>query len=560
LAREILAASPVRGGRIAVATDRSRALPIALLGVLKAGHAYVPLDPDQPIARLSQIATTAEIHGIVCQDERLASLAPTAVMLRLDRQLQEPSAPELPRVSPDASAYILFTSGSTGSPKGVEILHRGLTNIICDVVRRLEIGDGDRFVASSAVTFDAAVAEIFSPLVAGGGVIMADRDVVRSGFGLVALLNAKAATLMLAPPTLWRILLEAGFSSKPGLKMIAGGESLPRDVAEDLLAGGGRLWNLYGPTETTFCSAGGEIRPGQSRITIGTPMANTQLYVLDDRGGVAPPGAIGNLFIGGDGLAKGYFGRPYLTEQSFRTLSLEGRAPQRLYRTGDLALLLPDGDFELRGRADRQIKLRGFRIELEEIENVLRLAPGVTDCVVLLRSDAGPDPALVAYVVGKADPTELAAHLTAVLPDYMVPAHWARLAALPLTSSGKVDRAALAPPTQAPAAPRALEVPRTALETSLAEVWAGVLGRPDVPTDVQLFSLGADSLQVFRISARLSQQGIAVEARDLMKNPTVAALARQLEGGGPPGDLPPEQKAPSLAAFRRGARRHGVQP
>ena len=557
LAREILTASPVRGGRIAVATDRSRALLVALLAVMKAGHAYVPLDPDQPIGRLRQIATAAEVHGIVCQDERLAGVAPAAFVIRVDRQLQEAaSGAELPRVSSDASAYVLFTSGSTGSPKGVEILHRGLTNIICDVARLCEIGDSDRFVASSAVTFDAAAAEIFCPLVAGGRVVMADRDQVRSGFGLVALVKANAATLILATPTLWRILLEAGFSSKPGLKMIAGGESLPRDVADDLLAGGGRLWNLYGPTETTFCSSGGEIRRGQSRITIGAPMANTQLYVLDDRGAVVPPGAVGNLFIGGDGLAKGYLGRPDLTEQAFCSLSLEGRAPQRLYRTGDRALLLPGGEFELRGRADRQVKLRGFRIELEEIESVLRRAPGVTDCVVLLRNDVGPEPALVAHVVGSADPAPLAAHLAEVLPDYMVPAHWAFLAALPLTSSGKVDRAALAPPTQAPAA---VEGPRTALEKSLAEVWAGVLGRPDIPTNVQLFSLGADSLQVFRIAARLGQQGIAVEARDLMKNPTVAALARQLEGGPPPGGLA-EQKGPSLAEFRRGARRHSVRP
>ncbi|MCW5737640.1 MAG: amino acid adenylation domain-containing protein [Enhydrobacter sp.] len=561
LAREILATSPVRGGRMAVAVDRSRALPVALLAVMKAGHAYVPLDPDQPIGRLRQIATAADVQGIVCQDERLAVLAPAALMLRLERHHHEPPAEAgLPAVSSDASAYILFTSGSTGAPKGVEILHRSLTNIICDVVRRCEIDGSDRFVASSAVTFDAAVAEMFSPLIAGGAVIMADRDVVRSGFGLVELLEAKAATLMLAPPTLWRILLEAGFSSKPGLKMIAGGESLPRDVADDLLAGGGRLWNLYGPTETTFCSAGGEILPGQSRITIGTPMANTQLYVLDDRDTVVPPGVVGSLFIGGAGLAKGYVNRPDLTEQSFRMLSLEGRSPQRLYRTGDLALLLPSGHFELRGRADRQVKLRGFRIELEEIESVLRKEPGVTDCVVLLRGDAGPDPALVAYVVGQADPTRLADGLATVLPDYMVPAHWVRLDVLPLTSSGKVDRAALAPPSPAAAAPAPAETPRTTLETSIAEVWAGVLGRPDVPTNVPLFSLGADSLQVFRIAARFRQQGIAAEARDLMRNPTVSALASQLAGAPPPPSSPPDDKGPSLAAFRRGAGRRGVRP
>ena len=234
--------------------------------------------------------------------------------------------------------------------------------------------------------------------------------------------------------------------------------------------------------------------PASADITIGKPLANTQLYVLDDRDGLVPAGAVGNLFIGGDGLAKGYFDRSDLTAQSFRTISLAGRAPQRLYRTGDLARLLPSGDFELRGRVDHQVKLRGFRIELEEIESVLRQAPGVRDCAVLLRNDAGPDPALVAYVVAAdgAKPAEFAAHLASRLPDYMVPARWVELEALPLTPSGKVDRNALPPP--APAATEtatpATALPRTPLEARIAAVWASVIGRQEVGIHDPLFALG----------------------------------------------------------------------
>jgi amino acid adenylation domain-containing protein len=527
---------------------------------MKSGHAYVPLDVNQPLERLRQIASIARIDGIVGQDERIRSIAPEAFAVRLD-QLDPTDTPggEAPsRVPSGDSAYVLFTSGSTGTPKGVEISHRALTNTICDVVRRCDVTAADVAIVSSTIAFDVAAMELYTPLIVGGRLILTEAEEVRSGFELVARAEKAGATLMQATPTLWRMLLEAGFSSRPGLKMLTAGEAVSHDVIDRLLAGGGRLWNLYGPTETTIYSSGCEMHAGAASITIGKPLANTQLYVLDDRDEIAPPGTVGRLFVGGDGLAKGYFERSDLTAQSFRTISLAGRAPQRLFFTGDLARLLPSGDFELHGRVDSQVKLRGFRIELEEIEDVLRRAPGVSDCAVLLHNDAGADPALVAYVVGSGsvNASEFAAFLAGRLPDYMVPTLWLELQALPLTPSGKVDRNALPPPappvpqTTAPRVP-----PRTLLETKIAAVWARVIGLQEIGVHDPLFALGADSLQVFRIAAQLDQEGIAVAARDLMGNPTIAALAKALENE--PREAP-ARKGPSLADFRRGARRHTV--
>lgn len=565
LAQEILGVSIKRRGRIAIAMDRSRALPVALLAVMKSGHAYVPLDVHQPLERLKQIAIAAQIDGIICQDDRIRAIAPYAFALRLDRlDLDERlNGHALSRVPPDDTAYILFTSGSTGTPKGVEVGHRALTNVICDVARRCDVTATDIAIASSAITFDVAAAELYTPLIVGGRLVVSEVEEVKSGFELVALARQAGATLMQATPTLWRMLLEAGFSSHPTLKMITVGEALPRDVADRLLSGGGRLWNLYGPTETTLYSSGHEMRAGEPDVTIGKPLANTQLYVLDDRDRIAPPGAAGNLVIGGDGLAKGYFDRGDLTAQHFRSISLAGRPARRLYWTGDLARLLSSGEFELLGRIDRQVKLRGFRIELEEIESVLRQVPGVRDCAVLLRTDVGPEPMLVAYVVAT-DGTrsaEFSAYLANRLPDYMVPARWVGFEALPLTPNGKVDRNALPPPapTAAATAP-ADSQPRTPLETRIATVWASVIGLPHVGIHDPLFALGADSLQVFRIAAQLERDGIVVSARELMKNPTVATLAQGLEGQPAAPRDAPAKKAPALADFRRGARRRTLAP
>lgn len=294
--------------------------------------------------------------------------------------------------------------------------------------------------------------------------------------------------------------------------------------------------------------------PGETGVTIGRPLANQRLYVLDDRDQLAPPGTVGNLFIGGDGLAKGYFDRSDLTDAAFRDLALAGRAPQRLYRTGDLARLLPSGEFELHGRIDHQVKLRGFRIELEEIEAVLRQASGVRDAAVVLRTDIGPDPLLVGYVAGDARAPQLSAFLADRLPAYMVPLRWMTLDALPVTPNGKTDRNALPLPVPAAASPVS-SPPRTPLEGRIAAVWAAVIGLPTVGAHDPLFALGADSLQVFRIAAQLDREGIAVSARELMKNPTVAALAEAIDGTPAASREANVRRGPALADFRRGARR-----
>jgi amino acid adenylation domain-containing protein len=562
LANALLQASPVRQGRIAVAVDRSRMLLASLLGVMKAGHAYIPLDARQPFERLRQIATAARVDGIICQDDAIAAVAPGAFALRVDRLDLDRQAADikLPRVPTDASAYVMFTSGSEGMPKGVEVGHRALTNTLSCVSRLCEITAEDVSISSSAVTFDVSATELLAPLIVGARVVMADSEQVRTGFELVALASKTQATLLQATPTLWQMLLDAGFSSRPGLKMIAAGEPLSRDLADRLLSGGGRLWNLYGPTEAAIYASGCELRIDEAEVAIGRPLANTQLYVLDERDQVAPLGAFGTLFIGGDGLAKGYFDRPDLTAQSFRPISLSGRPPRRLYCTGDRARLLSSGVFELRGRNDRQVKLRGFRIELEEIENTLRQTAKVRDCVVLLRDDVGPDPALVAYVVSS-DGNQ-AAHRSSLaqrLPDYMVPTHWVELESLPLTTAGKRDRNALPRPSETPPTAEPLaRPPTTPLEVTIAAVWADVLGRNDFGIDDPLFSVGADSLHVFRIAARLQRQDIAIDARQLMRNPTIGTLARSVQDKGPGLRDKSERKAPSLADFRRGMRRHSV--
>ncbi len=556
LAQEMLGVCERRHGRIAIAVDRSRLLPVALLAALKSGHAYVPLDTSQPIERLKQIAIAAQIDGFVCQDDRIAGIAPYAFALRTDRlPLDEVlQRHPLPKVAADATAYVLFTSGSTGTPKGVEVGHRSLTNLITDLVRRLELTASDVTIGSSAITFDVAATELFAPLVSGGRLVLSEADEVRTGVELIRIAGESAATLMQATPTLWRMLLDAGFTSWPGLRMITVGEAISRATIDRLIEGGGRLWNLYGPTETTIYSSGREMLPGETEVTIGRPLANQRLYVLDDRDQLVPPGTVGNLFIGGDGLAKGYFDRSDLTDVAFRDLALAGRAPQRLYRTGDLARLLPSGEFELHGRIDHQVKLRGFRIELEEIEAVLRQASGVRDAAVVLRTDIGPDPLLVGYVAGDARAPQLSAFLADRLPAYMVPLRWVTLDALPLTPNGKTDRTALPLPVPAAASPVS-SPPRTPLEGRIAAVWAAVIGLPTVGAHDPLFALGADSLQVFRIAAQLDREGIAVSARELMKNPTVAALAEAIDGTPAASREASVRRGPALADFRHGARR-----
>ncbi|MDQ7977363.1 amino acid adenylation domain-containing protein [Paraburkholderia sp. SARCC-3016] len=559
IARRLVAAGIAPHGRIAVAMDRTVMTVAAMIGVWRAGCAYVPLDMTMPPARLRQILDGAGIAAIVSDAAGRSVLEAGAhrvleVELLLAQGDHEPV--RLPVVSDADAAYVIFTSGSTGQPKGVEIPHRALSNFLLSMAQTPGFTASDRIVAVTTFSFDISGLELFLPLVVGGQTFIAGHTEVRTGYELVTRLKEQSATVLQATPSLWRMLLEAGFKAPRGFKILCGGEALPRDLADALLATGAEVWNLYGPTETTIWSSASRVE-ANGPVVIGAPLANTQLHVLTDDLRLAPQGVSGELWIGGEGLAKGYFNRPDLTDAAFRSVAIEGAAPCRLYRTGDLARRLADGSLQHLGRRDQQIKLRGFRIEIEDIEAALRKAPSVAAAAVALHTVSG-SPRLVGYIVeavaGKTDQGAVAAHVAAQLPAYMVPTLWMTLDALPQTGNGKLDRKALPVPTadmvaapmrQPQAALKAvaqITVPAersaapiepaamTPTEATLAAIWGDVLGLPHVGTDQQFFSLGADSLQLFRIVARMNERGLGVDARQLMKNVTIAELAASLDG------------------------------
>ena len=420
------------GGRVGVLVERSPDMVIALLAIWKAGFAYVPLDPAYPQARLRYILSNAGVSGVVTGGlSAELTLPPGVAVIDLGRERQAIEGRSA--LTPDAdtraeaTAYLIYTSGSTGAPKGVEVTHRSLVNLLCSVADRPGIGRTDTLLAVTTIAFDIAALELFAPLLAGGTVAIARREDVLDGNRLLAALSHRPATMLQATPASWRLLLEAGFRSWPGFKMMCGGEALPRDLANRLLEGGGALWNMYGPTETTVWSSCGEVPAGNDPITIGRPIANTQLHVLDQYDQPVPFGVPGQLHIGGEGVANGYFKQDALTAEKF--IPDPFKISRRLYRTGDVARRLPSGEIQVLGRADTQIKLRGFRIELEEIEAVLSRYVG--PAAVALREDTVGKPILVGYLAGaSAEATSDVVVRTRVaedLPEYMIPSVWVRL-------------------------------------------------------------------------------------------------------------------------------------
>ncbi|GJE71696.1 non-ribosomal peptide synthetase [Methylorubrum podarium] len=563
------------GARVGLLMRRSPGLVAAMLGALRAGIPYVPLDPAMPSARRAGIVADAGIGAMLtlAADRPLLPEGGPRV-IEVDR-LDGPAPARFPRVPADRGAYLIYTSSTTGAPKGVEVLHRGLSNLLFAMARTPGLGRDDRLLAVTTVTFDIAGLELLLPLIRGAEIVLASAEEARDGHALLDRLERSAATVLQATPMTWRLLLEAGFRSRPGFKMLCGGEALPLDLARRLTEGGGELWNLYGPTETTIWSSAARIDPGEGTVTVGRPIDNTSLYILDGQGGPVPVGVTGELLIGGAGLARGYLGRPDLTQRSFIASPLPECAGARLYRTGDRARFRPDGRVEILGRADHQIKLRGYRIEPGEIEAVLLRQAGL-HAVVVLRPDASGEDRLVCYFVrpeGEAAPTlrNLRAVLARELPDYMIPSQWVRLSELPLTASGKIDRRALPAPEARPhglaadpaaepaaAAPLALKpapepvrMTEDGVEAKLTAIWQEVLGLAAVARDDDLIGLGADSLSVFRIVARARRENLPVGAGDLFQERTIARIAALLRGRlGEGGESPDAPRAP-IAPIRR---------
>ncbi len=537
--------------RVGVCLRRTIDLPVAVLAVLKAGGAYVPLDPAYPRERLAFMVEDSEARVLLTEGDLAAGLArDSVVVLRLDEaaaadggegECQVPGRPG----TPANPAYVIYTSGSTGRPKGVVVPHRGVVNFLLSMQRRPGLGPQDRLLAVTSLSFDIAVLELLLPLTVGARVWLASSEVTTNGERLVELLNREPPTVMQATPATWRLILEAGWEGTPGLRALCGGEALPRDLAAALLCRTESLWNLYGPTETTVWSTVHRVEEGAPLVSLGRPVANTGVYVLDAGMLPAPVGTAGEVYLGGAGVVRCYAGRPDLTAERFVPDPFAAEPGARVYRTGDLARHLPDGELEFLGRIDHQVKIRGFRIELGEIEAILAEHEGVREAGVVARSDASGDVRLVACVVaelGAEAPTaaNLRALLRRRLPEHMLPAAFVPLPALPLTANRKLDRRALAVLAEGPATEgrtRTTVPPRDALELQLARLWEEVLGIPKVGVTEDFFELGGHSLLALRLMAHVRkrfQRHLPLSV--LFRGATVerlAALLRQGPGEGP---------------------------
>lgn len=511
---------------VGVWIDRSVDMVVAILAVLKAGAAYVPLDPAFPQDRIEFMMSDAQLAAVITQKALALALregAPRAICLDAEAEAiaRESDANPDHVAGPEDLAYIIYTSGSTGRPKGVMIAHRSVVNFLTSMHREPGIGEGDRFVAVTTLSFDIAGLELHGPLTAGGTVVLASRSTALDGTALAGLLEQGGAALLQATPATWRLLLESGWRGRPGLKMLCGGEDLPRDLAERLLACGSELWNMYGPTETTIWSTMCSVTDTSRVIPIGRPIANTQVFVLEPAGQPAPIGVAGELCIAGDGLARGYLNREELTAEKFVTIELPLVGPIRAYRTGDLARWLVDGRLEFLGRRDQQVKVRGFRIELGEIEAALASHEAVRQAVVVT-GEAGPgDVRLVAYVVF--DPgqelttSDVRRHLRRTLPEYMIPSAVLALESIPLTPNGKVDRKCLPDPFRdSRRVTDAYVEPTPGPEQQLAAIWQEFLGLPRIGAEDNFFEVGGHSLLAVRVtSAAEKRLGWKLDPRTL---------------------------------------------
>jgi amino acid adenylation domain-containing protein len=521
------------GELVGIYTGRGPEMAVALLGILKSGAAYLPLDPTYPPERLAFMLSDTGVR-LVATQKHLRDEVPSndVELVFVDGEIR-PVACSPSAATDSDTAYVIFTSGSTGKPKGVQIPHRGAVNFLLAMLEAPGLTADDTVCAITTLSFDISVLELLLPLIIGAKAAVSDRATATDGKRLAQFIRESGSTVVQATPASWRMLLDAGWEGVPGLKILCGGEPLPRDLADLLLARAGELWNVYGPTETTVWSVLDRVLPDEP-ITIGRPIRNMRMYIADANMQLVPDGVPGELLIGGIGLGHGYINRPELTADRFIRDPFSGIEGARLYRSGDIARWRRDGRLEILGRSDNQVKLRGFRIELGEIEGALREHPAVRQVVVVLREDRPGDKRLAAYVVPDdvaPAAAELRAHLRALLPDYMIPSAFVVLEQLPISPNGKVDRRALPVPEvadlhEAAAAPAA---PRTPEEEQLAEIWADILGLPAVGIDDDFFALGGHSLLATQLLARVGRTfGVDLPLRSLFEAPTVASFAAVL--------------------------------
>ena len=524
-----------RGDLVGLCLERSVEMVAGVLGILKAGAAYVPMDPAFPTERLGYMVEDARMPVIVTQKSLAPGLPPhQAQVLLIDGDLPITGTPA--NVAPaggEELAYVIFTSGSTGRPKGVKIPHRAVVNFLNSMRREPGLSSSDVLLSVTTLSFDIAGLELFLPLTTGAKVVVATRETATDGRLLAEELQRTRATVMQATPSTWWMLLEAGWKGSIHLKCLIGGEAVPRDLINKLVPLCASLWNMYGPTETTIWSTVGRLEANAGAVSIGQPIDNTQVYVVNAAMQLQPVNVAGELLIGGDGLSAGYLDRPELTAEKFIPDTFSGQPGARLYRTGDLARWNANGTLECLGRMDQQVKIRGFRIELGEIEAVLAKHRAVRQSVVIVREDLPGEKRLFAYIVASAgekiDAAELRAHLQGSLPDYMVPAVFVPLEQLPLTPNGKVNTRALPAPNlsaTAGGAANGMTAPRNPTEVRLLATFQSVLGVPVASIHDNFFDLGGHSLLAVKLMNAIEREfGLRLALARLFDAPTVEKLA-----------------------------------
>lgn len=520
---------------VGIYVERSLEMVVGLLGILKAGGAYVPLDPEFPQARIQFMLENSEVSVLLTQQALEKRLPPNqALKVFLDADWERIAVTNvknpLHRLHGENLAYVIYTSGSTGLPKGVQISHNALRNFLLSMRQKVGITARDALLAVTTLSFDIAGLELFLPLIAGATVVVADRDTTMDGRRLSERLEQDGVTLMQATPATWRLLFASNWRSMPALRALCGGEALPRDLAAQLLNSVASLKNVYGPTETTIWSSLHQVAPSDPLIPIGKPIGNTQFYVLDAFFHPTPVGVPGELYIGGAGLARGYFKRPDLTAEKFTPHPLSSTPGERLYKTGDLVRYLPDGNIEFLGRSDYQVKIRGFRIELGEIEAALSECPAIRQAIVVVQGEDLDTRRIAAYIVPRDNSVSietLQGVLKEKLPDYMIPSVFVFLDALPLTPNGKIDRRALpAPSAERPQLQAQYVAPRTPVEDLLVGIWSELLELDRIGIHDNFFHAGGHSLLGTQLISRMSQAfGMHFPLRALFDKPTVAGLA-----------------------------------
>jgi amino acid adenylation domain-containing protein len=526
----------VAGDYVAVSLPRSIELVQTLIAIMKCGAAYLPLDPEYPVRRLEFMLEDSEAKSLITSKNISSSLNSGIKVLHIEDVLSDlskyPNTPPLKKVDNNEVAYILYTSGSTGKPKGVPVTHKNLVNFLYSMLGEPGIAEKDVLLSITTISFDIAGLELFLPLLKGAKLVLTSEENARDSRLLLDVLKEEGITMMQATPTTWQMLLDAGWQNRSPLKALCGGEALPVVLAKNILERVDELWNMYGPTETTIWSAIKQISLSDDLITVGRPIANTQIYIVDEQNQLVEPGKIGELCIAGDGVARGYWKRPLLTSEKFISNPFDSSSGKVLYRTGDLAKLLPSGEVQCLGRMDQQIKIRGHRIELGEIEEALDALEGVQSSVVVFNSDR-----LVANLIpsGTGDPssdkiTGWKETLRQQLPTHMVPQQFIFVEEFPTTLNGKIDRKAIQSVNEKKSEEVVFENPQTKSEKIIAAIWQEYLEIDPIDVNADFFELGGHSMTAVRVMTRLENEtGNRLPLVALLKNPTVKKLAAYMD-------------------------------